>query len=485
MALAVLIVVAASQTPKLPRTSEAWSRGLIVGQTPVKRVVALRPVPDGGVYLIWQGLEGRLELAHIDEGGEVVQNRVLGVGEGRASDPQLQVGSEGRLHLMWREGEHPNSSVRYAMLDSEGSLVDQPRVVSDPEVPVVGGPRLVGGVDNGYHAIWADDAGIRWATLGADGTVARPPAVLFPEGRFPAVREDGDGRLHLVYHHSKQSNVEAIYYLTFDPESGALGEPVEIVERVLRAGQRLVDPAIGLTHELCYVFWIVQDFKTVDSDGEYAAFPLGHPEQRRVEPLGLRQGRSPVAPYAPEGVRASGLVGFSESVPDAEVMGVIRSQVAVLALGAGESREQIVTGSAQASLDPTLAVDERAYLHLAWLESAEFGRYQVAYASTGPDVMRNYNRLTAWDVVDTVFSKVFRLATVVVTLVSVLILWAILPLLGLIVYHLVTSAETLDTVRSWAALAVALVASSNGSRRASASRWTGRPCVGSRRSWRW
>ena len=54
LALAVLIVVAASQTPKLPRTSEAWSRGLIVGQTPVKRVVALRPVPDGGVYLIWR-----------------------------------------------------------------------------------------------------------------------------------------------------------------------------------------------------------------------------------------------------------------------------------------------------------------------------------------------------------------------------------------------------------------------------------------------
>jgi hypothetical protein len=128
----------------------------------------------------------------------------------------------------------------------------------------------------------------------------------------------------------------------------------------------------------------------------------------------------------------------------------------VLALGEDGEQEQIVTASVQASLDPALALDPRANLHMAWLESAEFGRYQIAYASTAPKVMRNYNALIAWDIVDAVFSNVFRLSMLVVTLIGVLIVWALVPLIGLVVYHLVTSEETLDTVRSRIAIVIVL-----------------------------
>ena len=155
------------------------------------------------------------------------------------------------------------------------------------------------------------------------------------------------------------------------------------------------------------------------------------------------------------GLQTPPLVALSEDVPDPEVAGVIRSQIAVIALGQG-AREDIVTASAQASLEPTLVMDDRSNLHLAWLESSEFGVYGVVYATTAPETLKNYNALTLLDVLDTVFSNVFRLSTLIVALVAVLIIWAIIPFLVLVLYHLVTSEETLHTLRSRIALIVVL-----------------------------
>jgi hypothetical protein len=95
-------------------------------------------------------------------------------------------------------------------------------------------------------------------------------------------------------------------------------------------------------------------------------------------------------------------------------------------------------------------------MHLAWLEMTGFGRYRVVYASTAPEVMANYNALTLLDVLDVVFGNVFQLSTLTVALVVALIIWTIVPFLGLVIYYLVTSEETLDTLRSQGALIVAL-----------------------------
>jgi hypothetical protein len=456
VALVALVARASSQTPMVPQASEAWSRGQIVGQTPVKRPAALQPAPDGGVFLVWQNMAGQLELSRIDGRGKVLLSHVLPVGEGEAGDPQLGPGSDGQLHLLWREGKYPHSTVWHTLLDPEGIPVGQPQILSDPAVPVLDAPVLAPGRDGRQHAMWADDAGIRWAVLNDAGAIVQPPDVVASEGRFPAVGVDGAGYLHLVWHQQKRPHVESIYYLALDPDTGAVGEPAEIVEAVLRAGQRLEEPAVGLTPETCYVFWVVNDFKYVASESAYATFPLGQPERKRVEPLQLRRGQNPVGLYALQETAEPLWLALSASVPDTEVAGVLRSQTGVIAFRQDGREEQIVTASVQASLDPTLAMDSARHLHVAWLESAEFGRYQVAYASTAPAVMRNYNALIAWDVVDAVFSNAFRLSMLVVTLVGVLIVWALVPLIGLLIYHLVTSEETLDTARSRIAVVAAL-----------------------------
>jgi len=457
LALVALTAWASSQTPMVSRSSELWSRGRVIGQTPVKRRAALQTDSDGSAFLIWQNMGDQLELAHIGVDGEMLLTHVLPVGDGEAGDPQLRMADDGRLLLLWREGEYSHSTVRYVLLETDGALVGQPHTLSDPAIPVLDAPRLVTDAQGRHHVIWADDAGIQWAVLDDAGALLAGPTPLTASGRSPAVRVGDQGKLHLLWQQRLRVHVESLYYAVLDPEdtSGVVGEPEEIAQIILRTGQGLGEPVIGLTPETVYVLWVIRDFKYAASSGEYAFFPTKSPQQKQIGPLQLRQGRYPEGLYSLGGTQTPLLAALSESVPDPEVMGVVRSQIAVLTLGQ-EAQENIVTASAQASLKPTLVMDNHSNLHLAWLETTEFGVYRVVYASTAPEVMENYNALTLWDVLDAVFSNVFRFSTLIVALVAVLIMWAILPFLVLVIYHLVTSEETLHTTRSWGALIVAL-----------------------------
>jgi hypothetical protein len=461
--LAVLVVWASSQTPMISRASEEWSRGQVIGQTPVKRQAALWAAQDGSLFLIWQNMGGELELAHIGADGQVLQDRVLSVGGDEAGDPRLQVGADGRLHLLWREGKYPHSTVRYALLNADGAPVSQPHTLSDPDNPVLDAPCLVADAEGRPHVIWADAAGIQWMVLSAEGTPLTEPISLSAAGRSPAVQMDQQGHLHLVWQQEVRAHVESLCYAVLDAKAGRIvSGPETIAQMVLRTGQGLGEPVIGLTSEMCYVFWVIQDFRYVASEGEYIVFPLGAPQSGQIEPLRLREGQYPDGLHVLAGAggsaerQASLLVALSESVPDPEIADVVRSQIAVLALDQDGVQEQVVTASAQASLKPVLVADSRSNLHMAWLESAEFGRYRVVYASTAPQVLENYNALMLWDVLDAVFSNVFKLSTLIVALVAVLIMWGVLPFLGLVLYHLFTSEEVLITARSWGALIIVL-----------------------------
>jgi hypothetical protein len=454
LSLVPLAAWVSAQTSMIPRASGTWSRGQVIGRTPVRRRAALQVAPDGGVFLIWRNLEERLELARIGEDGEVLLNRVLSVGADEARDPQLEVGADGRLSLLWHEGEHPHSTVRYVLLEADGTPVDQPQVLSDPASPILDPPRLVCDADDRCHAMWADEAGIQWAVLSAGGTLLKTSTLLAAEGRFPAVRVDNQGRLHLTWGWQKRANVWIIHHVALDPVTGALGQPEELAQVFLRHGQRLGELTIGLTLETGYVLWGIQDYAVASSSSEYAHFHLEFSQQRQVEPLDLRRGRNPAGVYTLIGPQTPLLLALSESVPDSA--GGARSQIAVIGLGQ-RVQEDVVTASSQASLKPTLAVDSHSRLHLAWLESAGFRQYRVVYASTAPQVIENYNALTLLDVVNAMFSSVFQLSTLVVTLVVTLMKWVSIPFLGLLLYHLVTSEETLDTVRSRVAVVTALM----------------------------
>ena len=483
-AVVALRTLAASSSPAkmTPTASKEWSRGQFIGHTPIKQPAALQPAPGGGVFLVWPNLDGRLELAHVGADGQVLLDRVLPVETQKARAPQLQIDPAGYLHLLWREQAGSRAGVRYVRLEADGIPVSQPRTLSDRADRILGAPRLAQDAQNRIHALWANDDGIHWTVLDGEGSTIREPGLVFPGGHSLLLRTDDSGRMHLAWQQKTGLNTSQVYYAALDSETGSTGDPEEIVEIVLNDRMQLDDIAFGLSQGTGHVLWSEYDEGFDRYLFKYALFSLGTPSQKQTGLWHLLAGDGPMAISMPDRQLTPLPVALSERVmgmePDAEnelTHYLIRNesavasgdelqlQISLISVGAGQARakEQIVTASSRASMKPVLAVDAASgggsRSHLAWLETGGFGQYRLVYASTAPGVLAEYNALTVWDVLDIVLSKLFRLSLVVVTVVLTFIMWAIIPLLGLVVFHLVTSEEMLETTRSWAVLAAVLV----------------------------
>ncbi len=235
--LVTMVVRNSVESPFLSRVSETWSRGRIVGQMSVKRPVALRPAPDGGMLMVWPNVNGKIELAHFGVDGELLLDRVLPIVTRQARDPQLQVGADGHLQLLWREQAGQDAGIYYALLQADGTPVGQPLPISEPGSRIADAPTLIQGKDGRFHALWADDAGVHWAALNDVGEMAVEPALLVPEGNSLMARMDSAGRLHLIWQHLVRGREIAINYAVLDLERGELSAPVEVAE-VQLAGRR-------------------------------------------------------------------------------------------------------------------------------------------------------------------------------------------------------------------------------------------------------
>ena len=264
-----------------------------------------------------------------------------------------------------------------------------------------------------------------------------------------------------------------------------------------RIGQAIKGPTIGMDYDTGYLMWEVRDYRDVARRGQYASFPLDLPRQKRVENIQLEQGWNSSEMYPIDRQHSPLLVALSAEVTDS--LWASEIQIIVVTMAPGETpehevwglasggpkgrpalfapghpraiaedrlhgeyvalrqvAEQVVTASNVPSMKPTLLMDDSSNLHLAWLESAGFRQYRVIYASTAPEVLENYNALTLFDIVDPVLKRVFRLSLVVVAAGPMFVLWALLPLGGLLVYHVLTGEETLETLHSRVALAIAI-----------------------------
>jgi hypothetical protein len=313
LALVALAVWALSQrTVMVPRVSEAWSQGQIIGQMSVKRPVTLRPAPDGGVLLIWPNLDEQLEMVHIGVDGKVLLNRVLPMKAKKARDPQLQVGLDGRLHLLWREQGDPRASVRYALLEADGTLIGQPQFLSDPTSRASDAPRLVRGAEGHIHAQWTDEDGVHWSVLGEDGRMLASPTFLIPGGESLLVRTDDSGHLHLIWQREVRGSTLHIYYAVLDPEQGELGDPEEIAEILIGGPLQLDGMALGLSQDTGYVFWSNYDTKFDRYSFQHASFPLNAPQQKQINSWDLKAGDGPLAIAPLDGQQSPLPVALSE-----------------------------------------------------------------------------------------------------------------------------------------------------------------------------
>jgi hypothetical protein len=431
-----------------------------------------------------------MELVQIGRDGELLLEQTLLVtGEDAGRDPQLQVGLDGRLHLVWRERGEPHATIHHVLLERDGSLLTEPVVLSDPDHWVVDAPRLILDSEGYLHAVWSDEEGMNWAVLDADGAIVREPTLLITGGHSPAAQIDERGMVHLAWQERPSYNLRLMVYAVLDPETGDMSPPEEMAQVFRRIGQAITGPMIGLDEQNGYLMWDVRDARDVSRHGRYASFPLSLPRQKRVADLWLESGTAPAEMYPVAGQRTPLLVALRAEVtesafysevqivvvplvpgrtPEYEVWGLAQSatggrpmHLSPLPVSKGvtvprhaddvtaqEESEQVVTASSVPSVRPSLVVDDQDELHLAWLEVGGPRQYRVFYASTSPEVIENYNAITLFDIIDPLFKRVFRLSLVVLAAGPMLVMWALIPMGLLLVYHLISGEESLETLHA-------------------------------------
>jgi hypothetical protein len=520
LALAALVGWANAYTPLMtPRASEEWSRGRLLGVTPVSIGVDVQPIPDGGAFLTWVDLEDRLHVVRVGKRGQIVLDRAPALGTDVPREARVLLGSEDSVHLVWRETAEGRSVLNYARLNRMASVRAGPIALSRAGDDAQS-PSIALNSQGEVEVFWVSQAGIYQVTLSAEGEVLDDPALLVERGRDVAVQVDRAGVFHLAWVQDVGSNVLSVFYASMSPEQRRLGQPEEMGKIFLRTGQRLQSLVLGLDADIGYVLWTIQDMKNISSDAQYAFFPLQIPRQKKVIDLQLDEGGNPLSLWAVRGQYETLLVALTQTImtldgPQLQI-GVIPLHEGQLLedrlLAVAESRwssrsraefggvssvwmskvfrrpvfeplssnfadglvqslrtarrpqgegwpgdQHIVTASDRPCLKPTMAVDAQGDLHLTWLEPGGFGVYRVAYASTAAGVKKAYNALTLWDVTDRVLGVTMQLFLAIGLTPVLAISWSLFPLMWLLGYHLVTGHESLRVLSARVNLSISML----------------------------
>jgi len=409
LALVALIGWSSTYTPLLtPRASEEWSRGRLLGVTPVNVRVDIQPAPDGGVFLTWADLDDRLRLVRLGTRGQVVVDRTLALGTGVPRTPRFLVGPGGEIHLIWREADAGHSRLAYARLSGEGSVQVGPLALSPPgdEVKAF---DLAFNRQGGIEVFWAGGAGIYRVAVNTEGETLGEPALLVEGGESINLQVDQAGIFHLAWIQKVGSNTSAIYYSSFDPEQETLGQPEEMGRVFLRTGQSLQDVVVGVDSDTGYVLWIIQDLKAISSSGRYVFFPLEIPRQKRIRSVRLNDGANPLSPWPVRGQYETLLVALTETImtsdgpqlqvaivalhgeepPATYASAALQSRGSTLAAAQDDWPEDqvVVTASDRPSLKPSLAVDAHDFVGC---DQLDIGRRDAAFYGGGIDAGAGY-----------------------------------------------------------------------------------------------
>lgn len=475
--LVTIVGWAATYTPPyIPSALDDWSRGRSLGQTPVSVAVDIQPGAQGTVVLAWVDLENRLRIARLGPNGQILSNLTPAVRAKVPREPRFLIGPDDQIHLVWLETSEGRSLVTYSLLSSSFEVRAEPFVVSETGDEAQS-PRLAFGPDGNVDLFWSGEAGVYHARLAGDGSLIGETALILPGARRVDIQADQNGLLHLAWLVSESPSIQGIFYATLDPVQGVLSASEEMARVFLRTAQRVESLIVALDSTTGYVLWSVQDLRDVSARAWYAFFPLDMPRLSRISPLALEGGGDPVSlwPVRRQGdkvVFALSATVMTENgpVPQICVVGLKGGQIPEgevwAALGtpasgsarvqnAWSKQEAVITASDRPSLKPSLTADADGHIHMAWLETAGFGVYRVAYASTAPGVREAYNALTLWDVVDRGFALAMRLFLVVGLTPVLGVFWALVPLVWLAGYHLVTGQETVGSRSAALALGAA------------------------------
>lgn len=501
-----LAVAGCSLTPsKSTKVSPNWSRGLRVGTASLPQPVAMA-VNEAGtrVYLAWSArIEKHTELRYVrlDEQADLVIDEVLPASLFLPREPQLVLDDSGTLHLfcLARSRSDEPEGLFHLPMDQEGRLLAQPTRLSDANGTVTSFWALAdreGRVDVLWATEGGPEPGIYHQHLGRWGDEPSAVTLVVPGGEYPTAQVDAEGGMHLAWLQPLRGSKELRY--AFFPQG-----KVEKVEGMTLAtlgtgtGTILQRPALGLDDNYVYIFWSAEyrsGLQAGSAAAHWVSFPLGRPDRKRTDQvllpgdhpgLPLRRVTAPLwkvriqmtykmlpdlVELPPEGVRRySGFIympavvsGQGAELPVAFCMMVkyrVHSYVQpVLTLFKDGQLigYQMAGRTRHFSLYPRLAADEAGNLHLAWVDQAGLGLYEVYYATTAAKARAQLDRLDSTDIlvgiVDTAWGMLSGLA-----LIPLFIPILFVPLIWVVLYYIVGRGDDLRERRAQIVLLVAVV----------------------------
>jgi hypothetical protein len=105
---------------------------------------------------------------------------------------------------------------------------------------------------------------------------------------------------------------------------------------------------------------------------------------------------------------------------------------------------------------PEAALDDSGDVHLVWLGTGGFGRYDVYYASTAPGVRASLDRVSLQDLAADLLNAMWNLAPAIGFFPPVFLLWTFASFIWVILYYFVRVEGGMERRGSQVALGIAI-----------------------------
>jgi hypothetical protein len=270
------------------------------------------------------------------------------------------------------------------------------------------------------------------------------------------------------------------HYAVYDAQRRVLGSQVFAGKPLAQtsllggptAGAKFDGPWLGLDESSVYLAWTleVRERGGLSSFTFYQAFPqpaLGQREATGTFDYPLPEVTDGAVHVKGADPALTGHPRFLEGQPAHQVLACYTQvygpgnmealQIAVVDLQAGQIEgQEIVSASQAASLQPNVAVDSGHNLHLAWIDTAGFTRYQVIYASNSSQARETLNRITAYEVVDRILSAVLSVLSALF-FVPIVLGWMVVPIGWLFIFSWSRGESQISTPGGARALGLAML----------------------------
>ena len=475
--VAVLLILSGCDvtSDRSAKPSPDWSRGLKLGVTHLNQPVALQTDGEGHAHLVWYTkMEevSRLHYAQLDDQAKVVMEKDLEIPLSDPHKPQLLLDQRGNMHLALLAREDGVKSLFHLLL-GDGETLSEPTRLSLPGKEVESYQMCLGQEEGRVEVFWSDGKSIYHLGLDERGDVISSPILIVSQGTDPSAQVDRSGTIHLAWVQESSSQGPTLHYAAFQVPELVKGTMLARLGIVPEAA--LYGPVLGLDMDNVYIVWSLEQRAGLEvgtARSYYVSFPSGQPSRLTPIRIGIANSDFVTMPSVAGWQRnkvaatfnvyvSSEFKAYFEQSKMVEMGSVSvgfrpEMQLAMAVFTEGEmTGYQLAAKTDSASLRPNLVADPASDLHLTWLDTAGFGRYDVYYASTSPQAKAWLNRTSPQDVL----LKAADLALAVLSGVALLpfvVLWLFLPLLWLVLFYVFVGEEELELWRVKVALGIAI-----------------------------